>query len=1029
MFSAAAAAQDGPRIVKLSQREHILHRPAMYIGSVEPDTLSAWSPASDESPVTALVRSELEVNMGLYKIFDEILVNASDHAARMSMRPDAAQVRAIRVQICDAGQAGEISVMNDGEGLDTSLQAEHHLHGPEMLFGNLLCSTNYGDAVGGESGERITGGLNGIGSKATNVMSKRFEVETVDALRKKLYVQEWRDNMSVVGAPAIRAATKKPYTKVTFLPDYERFGMTCLTKDMRDLFVKRALDLCAVTGPDVAVYLNGAKLAYKDLEQYAALYLGPKPARGRVYARLNPRWEIVAAGSERGFTHVSFVNGVWTAKGGRHVDAVSTVICRKLAELANKRRGQKAPVKPQFVKDNLFLVVKATVPDASFDSQTKDCMTTPPGRFGVRVDVDDALVEKLAKVTDILERCDAMASAADDRRASKTDGSKKSRVTGVPSLDDANWAGTAKSRECTLILCEGMSAKTMAVAGLSEVGRDRYGIFPLRGKLLNVRDSALAKVSANAEIAAIKKILGLETGKAYADVADLRYGRVMIMTDADVDGSHIKALVLNAFATMWPTLYQMPGFISTMMTPIVKATKGRDTREFYNLSDFRAFAEDEGARGWTAKHFKGLGTSSASEAKGYFRDLRTMEFVHDGASDEKMSLAFDKRRADDRKAWLEAYDPADVLEVAPQSGGGSGVPLTHADFVDRELKHFSDYDLQRSIPSAIDGLKPSQRKILCASINRKLTAGEIRVAQLAGYVSESMQYHHGEVSLQGAIVGMAQDFVGSNNVNMLLPIGQHGSRLCGGSDAASARYIYTRLSPAATLVYRPEDAGILEYLEDEGAKVEPRTFLPIVPPVLLNGTVGIGTGFSTSVPCYCPRAVIDNVRRLVRGEDMEDMAPWYRGFTGEIVKVGERWWSLGTFVRKSAACGEVLELPVGTWTEAYKEFLESLVGGVLKAYENQSSDMAVRFVLGFRTAPPWTTCWRRPTTGPSPSCTRPSSWRATRGSARRTCTCTGPGARSKSTAAPWTSSGSTTTCASRPTPRARPAWTPRCRPS
>jgi DNA topoisomerase II len=954
MFSKARQTQQGdaPRIVKLTQREHILHRPSMYIGSIEPDTLAAWAPETPEpgKPVSSLVRGDLEVNMGLYKIFDEILVNASDHAARMSMRPEAAQVRVIKVDLCDPGTAGEIVVMNDGEGLDTSLQAEHDLHGPELLFGNLLCSTNYGDTTG-DSTERITGGQNGIGSKATNVMSLRFEVDTVDAERKKRYVQEWRNNMSVVGAPKITAAAKKPYTKVTFLPDYSRFGMTCLTKDMHDLFVKRVLDLCAITPPEVSVFLNGVKMTYKDLEQYATLYLGPKggpTARGRVYAKLNPRWEIVAAGSDSGFTHVSFVNGVWTAKGGRHVDAVAAVVCKKLSDYANKRRGQKATVKPQFVRDNLFLVVKSTVPDAAFDSQSKDYMTTPPGRFGVRIDVEDSVIEKLAKVSGILERCDALASAADDKKAAKTDGSKKSRITGIPALDDANWAGTAKSAETVLIMCEGLSAKTMAVAGLSEVGRDRYGIFPLRGKLLNVRDSAVAKVAANAEITAIKKILGLEVGKSYKDVSELRYGRIMIMTDADVDGSHIKALVLNAFATMWPSLYRMEGFITTMLTPIVKATKGKEAREFYNLTDFKAFLESGDARGWSSKWLKGLGSSSAAEAKGYFRDLRVMRFVHDDASDETLSLAFDKKRADDRKAWLEQYDSQVVLEVPPMSGGGGGVPLTHGDFVNKELIHFSDHDLQRSIPSAIDGLKPSQRKILTACIKRKLTTGEIRVAQLSGYVSESMQYHHGEVSLQGAIVGMAQDFIGSNNVNLLLPIGQHGSRLCGGSDAASARYIHTRLSDAATLLYRPEDAPILEYLEDDGVVIEPKFFVPIVPAVLLNGAVGIGTGFSTSVPSYDPLDVINNVRAVIKGEEPSHMTPWYRGFTGEIIYTNDRWYSIGRFVRKSAAVGEITELPIGTWTENYKEFLETLVGGPLRTYENQCSDVAVRFILKFQ---------------------------------------------------------------------------------
>ena len=134
----------------------------------------------------------------------------------------------------------------------------------------------------------------------------------------------------------------------------------------------------------------------------------------------------------------------------------------------------------------------------------------------------------------------------------------------------------------------------------------------------------------------------------------------------------------------------------------------------------------------------------------------------------------------------------------------------YSDFVYKELVHFARYDVMRAIPSMVDGFKPTQRKIAFSAFKRGLKT-DVKVAQFAGYVAEHSAYHHGEVSMQGSIVAMAQDFVGSNNINFLYPSGQFGTRLQGGKDAASARYIYTRLQPIARLIFHPDDDAILEY--------------------------------------------------------------------------------------------------------------------------------------------------------------------------------------------------------------------------
>ena len=342
--------------------------------------------------------------------------------------------------------------------------------------------------------------------------------------------------------------------------------------------------------------------------------------------------------------------------------------------------------------------------------------------------------------------------------------------------------------QCPSLFARVRSAKAMAVAGLSVVGRQKYGVFPLRGKVMNVCDVSADKIAANEEISSLKKILGLQTGKVYASTAELRYGRIMIMTDQDTDGTHIRGLLFNLFLQLWPSLLKIEGFMTAMLTPIVKAihTRTKEELSFFNVGDFeewRRERETDGTSGvWKSKYYKGLGTSTPEEAREYFRKMRIVVYKWDDeTSQDALGLSFNKKRADDRKAWLQTYQAHETLDY-----GRSDV--TFREFVDLDLKHFSNYDVLRSIPSAIDGFKVSQRKALFGCFKRNLKE-EVRVAQLAAYVSEHAMFHHGEASMQGTIIGMAQDFVGANNVVLLQPVGQFGSRAAGGANHASPRWV------------------------------------------------------------------------------------------------------------------------------------------------------------------------------------------------------------------------------------------------
>ena len=592
------------------------------------------------------------------------------------------------------------------------------------------------------------------------------------------------------------------------------------------------------------------------------------------------------------------------------------------------------------VRDSLAIFINCSVENPSFSSQTKEVLTSK-----VSCKLDETFLKKVITKLNVVSKVLEAQDAKDAKDMKKTDGKKQSKLTGLPKLDDAVYAGTLKSHECVLILTEGDSAKAMALSGLSQEQRKYYGVFPLKGKLLNVKDISAKKVEATEEIANLKKIIGLESGKKYVDIKSLRYGKILIMTDQDYDGSHIRGLLINMFHELWHELIKVPGFITYMSTPIVKATKGKITKPFYTQYEYEEWRKLDESRGWKVKYYKGLGTSTRDEAKEYFKSLNIVDYMYSGdVSDSSIDLAFNKAKADNRKDWLKTYDKSVIVNAGP------GEKLMYEDFVNKDLIHFSNYNLERSIPNVMDGLKTSQRKILYSAFKRNLKS-EIRVAQFAGYVSEHSGYHHGEASLNDAIVGMAQDFVGSNNIPWLVPQGQFGTRLQGGNDSASPRYIHTYLQPHISHLVPSDDFDVLTYRDDDGIPVEPEWYAPILPMILVNGCRGIGTGYSTYIPSFNPTELKTAITEwLEKGTGLQrEFTPWYAGFKGKITKLDKQDYQVQGVWKVDGDNVTITELPVGTWTADFRETLDKLcTDGTIKDYTDTSTDtdILVKVKLG-----------------------------------------------------------------------------------
>jgi DNA topoisomerase-2 len=923
--------------VKLSQREHVYKLPDSYVGSVEKTTVQTVVVDADGHIET----KQIEYIPALYKIYDEVLVNAIDQFTRRFKKKH--PVTRIDIDVT----SDRISITNNGLSIPLKRLALYdNVYAAELIFGELLTSSNYN-----ENEQKVTGGKNGFGAKLANIFSTDFRVTTVSK-KKKLELQ-WSDNMRHMHPMVLTPYEDQPYTQVSFAPDFVRFGATGISADEIDLFRRRAWDTAAWTGNTVSVYFNGSLIECNNFASYAS---DISPDKNIVHIHCNKHWEIAATTNDNEvFEHVSLVNGISTTAGGTHVNSVCSQISEHIASELTKKH--KTKIKPSYVKNQLKIFVKATIVNPSFDSQTKERLTTNPSKFGSRCIVKLSFINRLMKDTDIEQRVMQMVEYKDGKKLSKSDGRKTNRVKGIPKLCDANKAGGRLSQKCTLILTEGDSAKTMAVAGLTEVGRDLYGVYPLRGKLLNVKDADYERIAKNSEITDLKKILGLKEKVDYSKDAlhgktwPLRYGKIIIMTDQDVDGSHIKGLIMNVFHSHWKTLLTRGGFVTSLLTPIIKATHVRDkiTRCFYNMTDYEDWkAGQDRLKAWKIKYYKGLGTSTTREAKGYFKNMKLVEYVWDTSSDTCLDLAFSKNKSSDRKRWLENYRREDILDTACAR-------VCYSDFINKDLIHFSNYNLRRSIPSVLDGLKPSQRKVLFACFKRNLT-NEIKVAQLAGYVSEHAAYHHGENSLQDTIVSMAQTFVGSNNINLLEPNGTFGSRLHGGKDAASSRYIFTQLSSIARKIFPIEDDPVLTVNTEDGVPIEPETYVPIIPMVLVNGAMGIGTGYSTNILMHNPQDIIDAVRSRINQTAKPLLNPWYKHFTGTIKQVNgnatPQYVISGKYVVENPEMVRVVELPVGTWTSKYIEYLERLVlNKTLTSYTDHSTESTVDIILQFPKPP------------------------------------------------------------------------------
>ena len=506
------------RYKKLTPKEHILRRPGMYIGNIytEPTKMFVFEDIN-EIKGNKFAYKLVEYNAGFVKLYDEVLTNASDHFIRTG------QVKYIKIEV----QKDHISIENDGPGIPIKMHKEHKIYVAELIFGNLMSGENFD-----ENDQRMVGGMNGLGTKLTNIFSTQFIIETADGKNK--YKQVFTDNMDSKTKPIITKSTKN-FTKIKYYPDFKKFELSEITDEIQSIFLKRAIDIAAYS-PGVKVYYNDTLIPIKSFKDYMKMFINDEEEL--FYEKINENWEVGIARSPNDmFQQVSMVNGISTHVGGTHVNYISNQIIKLLGEKIEKiNKG--VNVKQAMIKNHLFLFLNCRIPNPMFETQSKENLTSKMSSELVKdVEISEAFIKKLS-TSEIKNDIVNFATLKEFQEAKKsTQNGQKAKVK-IAKLDDANKAGKiGESMKCGIILTEGDSAKSSAKAGLSVVGNDYYGIYPLKGKPLNVRDISLSKMRENDEIKAIIDILGLEIGKKYTSTRTLRYGKVIIMTDADcIDG-------------------------------------------------------------------------------------------------------------------------------------------------------------------------------------------------------------------------------------------------------------------------------------------------------------------------------------------------------------------------------------------------------------------------------------------------------------------------------------------------------------
>lgn len=981
----------------MNLHEQILHRPDTYIGSVVKSRSSdyIWVFSEKDKKIvknTALiekldsngkpklnpdgtVKKSVEVvgpnvSEGLIRTIVEIISNSIDNVWRS--KEFGLKAKEIRFNLDE--ETGVITVWNDGKALIHGIHKEEKKHNIELIFSRLLTSTNYDD-----NKERKTSGRNGYGAKLTNIFSKWFKVKSYNNDSKSLYTQTWKNNMYVREEPTIKTKTVKGYssstgyTEVSWLPDYNRFSCKGIDEDTKKVIYKYLYDTAMIVSKyDVKVFINDEKVNVASLKEYAFMYFNEEPKEHISFSSKDSKVVLIP---NDGHFNVSFINGILTFDGGLHVDSWCNSIFKTIANKMNKikepneklsktetqKEKEKQKKKKVFNLDNVrshfSIFIDTEVNNPIFKSQNKTKYGGNSDGTPIDVVIKNSDINKIMK-WDVIDRIRMSVEMKDLAELNN----KKRGFVRIENFEDAGAKGKDRMK-CVFCVTEGLSAKTFVVNGMKYgllardgsivKGRQYIAVLALKGKFINPNGKSLKMVVANKEVKNIIQILNLQSNLDYTveeNFETLRFGRFMVFADSDVDGNHIVGLLYNFFYTLYPSLLKVPGFFCFTKNPIITISNKSNQLAFYHQEKAKQYLESHNVSHKNVHYYKGLGTFRDKMIKSYF-GKRTAHLIKDNETDDLIDKSFGKSKgkSDLRKELINNFDTSKMTLIEGKDYGLEDV--TFSSYLNNELSEFAVMNCRRAIPYIHDGLKEGQRKILYSVFkkNLKYKGKSMKVAQLGAFVAETTLYAHGEDNLVDTIRGMAQRYVGSNNLPYFFNDGQFGTRLEKGKDGASGRYIFTKAETYLRDLFPVEDDDYLENLVEESQVIEKKYYLPVICTLLCNGADGIGTGFSTSIPLYNPLDILSWQRKWLSSGDKKEcstLVPWYRNFKGTIQREEDKFQSYGIIETIGKNKKKISEIPIGMSISEMRVELEKLKEmKLIKDFDDNSDDRKVEYIV------------------------------------------------------------------------------------
>lgn len=985
---------------KLTPRESVLTRPQMYFGEVAVSTnkhFTCYITEDEENMKLVCAYEKISISMGLLKMFDEVIVNAFDQISKS--RRAKSHLTFISVTITDDGYLIE----NDGKGIPIKKQNGQYI--PEMVFTELFSGSNFGN-------EKEAAGQNGVGVKLATIYSTFVKVKIITNGKK--YEQIYRDNASIIEKPEISQTNANVnLVSYYFEPDWEKLNVPeTMIEEIKEntnkMIYRRIVELKTIytTNSDIRVSVNGITIDdgiitfqivgdrfWRKYLKFKNIDLSDENSgyTDRFYYAEGKNYKL-GIGLSPTHEQISYVNGVWTRDGGVHVNYILDQInkyCQKFDPNCN-------------AKSHLFIVLSADVIDPLFNSQAKVKMTGCK-----KDDLKNKLTLKEKELKEIYAQLH-LDEVLLDKKRTKINGILKSSkiMKDCPKLVDAEDAGKNKC-DCTLFICEGDSASSLANIGMTceNIGHKKFGSFPLQGKLNNVRDKGdkYSKLLYNGDVndpdvrkKLMKNIItqllitmGLKPNTTYTDTRELRYQHIVMLKDADYDGANILGLVYNVFDTYFPELLQVKGFFNEFITPMIKIHipeksynkivnqiaercpvngtivihNGDVALPFYNDSSYKNFMTECGEllpKNIQVEFVKGLAGHQQFEVREYFKhyDENVIPIIYDRDGRKLLERAFTQKSvvvdeeslrrdtaAQLRRKWMNTLPPDGAcLERI------SGQPINISDFMNNDHLEYMIQASLRSIPSVIDGLKIAQRKVIYGLRKQANPYMFRKVFQLTGIIASTANYHHGDQSLNEAIIKMAQDFPGSNNIPLLAGKGFFGSRLALGNDAGQPRYIDVALSRVADIIFPAIDDELLEYVTEDNMVVEPRFYVPIVPLVIINGGKGLGNGYGTTLHPHSALSVIEKIEARLTGKREVPLKLHVNKWNGiiELNNSGKSVSYKGTWKRINPKTVVITEIPIQFPIDDFTKILKENSEEIIEKWQNLNKDInSVKFEIKF----------------------------------------------------------------------------------